>query len=73
VRKKLLLLTLCLVATAASLATPRIQASPLGGGPFHSCPVCTTFEDGSQCCITCQCGVNGVPVICPEIACVPAL
>ncbi|HEY0555012.1 MAG TPA: hypothetical protein VGG20_12150 [Thermoanaerobaculia bacterium] len=71
-RKKILLLTLALAATAASLTTPRAQAFPGGGGPFHSCPMCTTFPDGSQCCITCQCGVNGTPVICPENACVPA-
>src|SRR4051794_13154193 len=72
-RKKLLFLTLALAATAASIAAPRAQASLIGGGPYHACPVCTTYEDGSQCCITCQCGVNGTPVICPDIGCAPGL
>jgi len=71
-KRKLLLLALCLGTAAAALTTPRIQAFTLiGGGPYHACPVCTTFADGSQCCITCQCGVNGTPVICPDIACLP--
>jgi hypothetical protein len=70
-RKKMLLLTLVLAATA-TLAAPRAQAFPPGGGPYHSCPVCTTYADGSQCCITCQCGASGTPVICPQIACAPA-
>jgi hypothetical protein len=69
-RKKLLFLALALAATA-SVAAPRAQASLIGGGPYHSCPVCTTYPDGSQCCITCQCGVNGTPVICPDIGCAP--
>jgi len=69
-RKNLLLLALGLAATAAALTAPRIQAFPLGGGPpYHDCPVCTTFEDGSQCCITCQCGADGTPVLCPAIGC----
>jgi hypothetical protein len=67
-RKKMLLLALTLAATA-SLTTPRAQAGPLsGGGPFHACPMCTTFSDGSQCCITCQCNDSGVTV-CPLNAC----
>ena len=67
-RKKMLFLALALAATAATLTTPRAQAGPLsGGGPFHDCPVCTTFEDGSQCCITCQC--NGSVYLCPAIGC----
>ena len=72
IRKKMLLLALALTATAASLTAPRVQAGPLiGGGPYHDCPVCTTYPDGSQCCITCRCGANGTPVLCPDIACVP--
>ena len=71
-RKKMLLLVLALAATAASLTAPRAQAGLIGGGPYHSCPMCTTFPDGSQCCITCQCGVNGTPVACPDNACAPA-
>ena len=68
-RKKLLLLALSLV-TAAALTAPRAQASLLGGGgPYHACPQCTTFEDGSQCCITCQCSADGSVTLCPENAC----
>jgi hypothetical protein len=69
-RKKLLLLTLSLATTAASLTTPRLQAGPLGGGgPYHDCPMCTTFSDGSQCCITCQCSADGRVTACPAIGC----
>jgi hypothetical protein len=68
-RKKMLFLALALAATA-SLTAPSAQAGFLpGGGPYHSCPVCTTYSDGSQCCITCQCGVDGTPVTCPMIGC----
>jgi hypothetical protein len=68
-RKKMLFLALAL-ATTASLTAPRAQAGPLGGGPYHSCPVCTTYSDGSQCCITCQCNDSGV-MLCPMIGCAP--
>ena len=69
-RKKMLFLALALAATAASLTAPRAQAGLIGGGgPYHSCPMCTTYPDGSQCCIPCQCGANGTPVICSDIAC----
>jgi hypothetical protein len=71
-RKKMLLLALALAATAASLTTPRAQAFPGGGGPYHSCPMCTTYADGSQCCVPCQCGANGFPVVCSDLACAPA-
>ena len=69
-RKKLLLLALAL-ATAASLTVPRAQALPPlgGGGPYHACPMCTTFEDGTQCCITCQCSADGNVTACPAIGC----
>jgi hypothetical protein len=70
-RKKMLFLALAL-ATAASLTTPRAQAFPGGGGPFHACPMCTTYADGSQCCVPCQCGANGFPVVCSDVACAPA-
>ena len=66
----MLLLTLGLAATAASLNVPGAQAGLIGGGgPFHACPQCTTSPDGSQCCIQCECGVNGTPMICPENGC----
>jgi len=67
-RKKMLFLALALAATT-TLTAPSAQAGPpLGGGPFHACQVCTTFSDGSQCCITCQCNDSGVTA-CPAIGC----
>ena len=67
-RKKMLLLALVLTATA-SLTAPSAQAGFLpGGGPYYSCPVCTTYPDGSQCCITCQCSDSG-GMLCPMIGC----
>jgi len=68
-RKKMLFLALALAATA-SLTAPSAQAGFLpGGGPYHSCQVCTTYSDGFQCCITCQCGDDGSPMACPAIGC----
>jgi hypothetical protein len=71
-RKKMLLLALVLAATAASLTAPRAQAGLIGGGPFHACPQCTTFPDGTQCCIPCQCNDGGV-MLCPDIGCAQVL
>jgi hypothetical protein len=69
-RKKLLLLAALTLATAASLTAPQAQAALLGGGgPYHACPMCTTFPDGTQCCITCQCSADGNVTICPAIGC----
>jgi hypothetical protein len=31
--------------------------------------MCTTFPDGTQCCITCQCSADGNVTICPAIGC----
>lgn len=70
-RKKMLFLALALAATAASVTAPRAQALP-GGGPYHSCPICTTYADGSQCCVPCVCGANGFPIVCSDLACAPA-
>ena len=68
-RKKMLIISLGLASTAASLTAPRAQAGFLGGGgPYHACPQCTTFPDGSQCCIPCQCNDGGV-MLCPDIGC----
>jgi len=69
-RKKMLFLALALATATASLTAPSAQAGPpLGGGPLdHTCPMCTTFSDGSQCCITCQCNDSGV-TLCPAIGC----
>jgi len=66
--KKILFLTLALVAAAVSLAT-----SPAQADGSYACPICTTNADGSQCCINCICTVHGrfVAQACPQNACVP--
>ncbi len=69
-RKRLLLLGFALTATAATVAAPAAQAGFLGGGgPYHACPMCTTFPDGSQCCVTCQCSADGNVTVCPLNGC----
>ncbi|HEV7508549.1 MAG TPA: hypothetical protein VGS07_26950 [Thermoanaerobaculia bacterium] len=69
-RKKMLFLALALAAAAASLVTVRAEADG-----SYACPICTTYADGSQCCINCVCTTHGRFVVqtCPENACVPAL
>ena len=71
-RKKMLFLALALAATA-SITAPSAQAGFLPGGPLdHTCPMCTTFSDGSQCCIYCQCNASGTIFACPANACAEA-
>ncbi|HEX3554462.1 MAG TPA: hypothetical protein VIA62_14660 [Thermoanaerobaculia bacterium] len=65
-RKKMLLLTLSLLALAGALATPRAEA-----GGNHACPRCTTYADGSQCCVSCVCNSAGFPIACTQNACPP--
>ena len=66
-RKRLLLLALPLLALASSLPAHRAEA---GGG--FSCPRCTTYADGSQCCVSCWCNANGAPIACTNHFCPPA-
>jgi hypothetical protein len=65
-RKKMLLLTLALVATA-SLATPRTGTATT----YVSCPICTTYSDGSQCCVPCVCDGKGHVLACTDLYCPP--
>jgi hypothetical protein len=65
-RKKMLFLTLALAATASSLTAPRADASG-----NHACPRCTTYDDGSQCCVSCVCNSAGFPIACTQNACPP--
>ncbi len=65
-RKKMLLLTLALAAAAASLTAPSATA-----GGTHACPRCTTYEDGSQCCVSCICDASGRPLACTNNICPP--
>jgi hypothetical protein len=65
-RKKMLLLALSAVALTASL-TVRAEAAP--GGGTHACPICTTYADGSQCCVSCICDSRGFTIACTDNIC----
>jgi hypothetical protein len=65
-RKKMLFLALAVAATAASLTAPRAQADGT-----HSCPICTTYSDGSQCCVPCVCDSKGHVLACTNVYCPP--
>jgi recombinational DNA repair protein RecR len=65
-RKKMLFLALALTATA-SLTTPLTAAATT----YHSCPICTTYSDGSQCCVGCICDNTGRLVACTDHYCPP--
>jgi hypothetical protein len=62
-RKKMLFLALTLAAAAAALA-PRAEA-----GGTHACPICTTYADGSRCCVSCICDAQGHLVACTDHFC----
>ena len=64
-RKKMLFLALALAATA-SLTTP-LTAAPT----YHSCPICTTYSNGSQCCVSCICDSKNHIVACTDHYCPP--
>jgi hypothetical protein len=64
-RKKMLFLALALTATA-SLTTPLTAATT-----YTSCPICTTYADGSQCCVSCICDSTGRIVACTDHYCPP--
>ena len=64
-RKKLLLLGLAMAAVAGSLSAPRANACS-----FTGCPICTTYADGSQCCVGCICCGDRV-VACTDHYCPP--
>jgi len=64
--KRMLFLALALTATAVALPAPRAEA-----GGTYSCPRCTTYEDGSRCCVSCICQ-NGIPIACTDHYCPPA-
>lgn len=66
-RKKMLFLAVALAAVAGSLSTARSQATG-----FVSCPRCTTYPDGSQCCVSCTCDGSGRVIACTNNYCPPA-
>ncbi|HSS49898.1 MAG TPA: hypothetical protein VLX28_13255 [Thermoanaerobaculia bacterium] len=65
-RKKMMLLALSLAAVAASLTAPRAKA-----GGTHACPICTTYADCSQCCVSCICDDAGNLIACTNHICPP--
>ena len=65
-RKKMLLLALSLAALAGSLSASRAAA-----GGTHACPICTTYSDGSQCCVSCVCDANNHILACTDHYCPP--
>ncbi|HSS49900.1 MAG TPA: hypothetical protein VLX28_13265 [Thermoanaerobaculia bacterium] len=66
-RKKMMFLVLALAAVAGSLSTARVEA-----GGTHSCPICTTYPDGSKCCVSCICDANNHIIACTDHFCPPA-
>jgi hypothetical protein len=62
--KKMLLLVLALAALAGALVSPLAEA-----GGNHACPICTTYPDGSQCCVSCWCDSAGRIVACTDHFC----
>ena len=66
-RKKMTLLAFAFAAVAGALAAPRVEA-----GGYYSCPICTTYADGSECCVSCICDSSGRLVACTNHYCPPA-
>jgi len=65
-RKKMTFLALALAMTAAAFSTSRAFA-----GGTHACPICTTYSDGSQCCVSCICDASGRILACTDHYCPP--
>jgi len=64
--RKVLFLACLLLALLCSLPARRAEAE---GG--FSCPRCTTYANGSQCCVSCWCDANGFPIACTNHFCPP--
>ena len=65
-RKKMFFLALSLAAIAGVF--PASHAVADSGG---SCPICTTYADGSRCCVSCWCDGSGQIVACTQNYCPP--
>lgn len=61
-RKKVLFLVFALLLASLSV---------LYAGGNHPCPQCTTYADGSQCCVSCICNAQGFVVACTDNFCPP--
>lgn len=64
-RTKSLLLAL-LLTWVAGLSSP-----PADAAGTHPCPVCTTYPDGSTCCVGCVCNGAGQVIFCTDNYCPP--
>lgn len=47
------------------------ESCPVVPQEGFSCPQCTTYSDGSQCCVSCWCDGSGMPVACTNNYCPP--
>lgn len=65
-RRRMLLLVFLLLALLCSFPVPRAEAG------YVSCPICTTYADGSECCVGCICDGTGRVVACTNHYCPPA-
>jgi hypothetical protein len=61
-RKKMLFLVFALLLTSLSV---------LRADGTHACPRCTTYPDGSKCCVSCICDSCGIPIACTDNYCPP--
>ena len=66
--KKALLLVLTLATLAVALVGPLAEAA----SGSHFCPQCTTYPNGSQCCVSCWCDASGRLLACTDHYCPPA-
>jgi len=62
-RKKMLLPAL-LLAAVAGFSSPRADAAG-----SYACPICTTYPDGSTCCVSCWCDSSGRILACTDNYC----
>lgn len=62
-RMKMLLLALLLVSVVG-FSSPRADAAG-----SHACPSCTTYPDGSTCCVSCMCDGSGRIIWCTDNYC----
>jgi hypothetical protein len=65
-RKKMLFLALSLAAVAGVLSSSSVEATGT-----HYCPQCVTYSDGSQCCVSCACNSQNIPIWCTDNYCPP--
>lgn len=62
-RIKMLVLALFLVSIAG------LSSPPADAVGTHSCSACTTYPDGSSCCVSCMCDSYGRVLWCTDNFC----